>query len=854
MPHKPYRAFTKAVWLLCIVAAMVCPIPLLAQYIITTAGSGVIGNEGDGYPALEAAMDSITSIAFTGGNLFINDQYINSVRQVNSAGIISKFAGKGTPGYSGDSGPATEAQLRQNFSVAADNAGNLYIADLDNNVIRKVSPAGIITTIAGTGTAGFSGDGGPATAAQFDHPIGIAVDHSGNVFVGDALNRRIRKIFPSGIITTVAGNGALGSGGDGGLATIANLGTYTYGLATDDAGNLYICDGDNNRIRKVTPSGIITTVAGNGTFGFGGDGGPATSAALKKPTGVYVSHSGEIYIADCWNNRVRKVNAAGIITTIAGTGTPGFSGDNGLATSANVNYPISVCADADENIFIADSRNHRIRKIIKPLSFVNGRNQDIEVCESSTVSVNDALAILDFSTGTTDNWTLLAGPAHGYATVTYSAISTGGVITPSGLSYTPMAGFTGVDSFKVRVANSVDNDITTIHVKVNPLLASAGTVSGPGNVCVGSIITLSASIAGGTWSATNANVSIASAGPDCKVTGELSGVSDVQYTLTNGCGSLSTTSTVTIDPLPATGSLAGADKVCLGSTITMTASVAGGIWNSSYGKATVTAGAVTGVAPGNDIIRYTVFNSWCEATVTKVITVETFPGAKIIWGADNMCVGETITMTDSAANGIWNTASPLATTVTIMPPAPARCIVPALAAGSATITYSVTNSCGTATATHDIAIHPLPDAPSITEHLGLLSVPDLYQAYQWTKNGVIIQGATYDTFFAMAPALYAVSVANEYGCKSTSDPLSYSGCNPDDILLYPNPTTETVRVLWCQPVNVRILSIDGRVISVQKGTNEVSLEGLPTAIYMLDIFNNNNKPIKTIRITKLSGH
>lgn len=856
MLHKPYRAFTKAVSLLCIVVALVCPVSLFAQFIITVAGNGSTGSNGDGGPATSAEMDTITSISFASGNLYINDQILNTVREVNSDGIINTIAGSGAFGYFGDGGPAIAAKLRNNFSVAADNAGNLYISDLNNNVIRKVNTAGVITTFAGNGTPGYSGDAGPATAAQLQLPIGVAVDNAGNVYVGDALNRRIRKIYPSGIITTVAGNGTAEYSGDGGLATYAQIRTYTYQLATDDAGNLYICDAENNCIRKVTPSGIITTVAGVGGPGMGsfsGDGGPATSAHLNRPTGVYVSHAGEIYIADCWNNRVRKVNTAGIITTIAGTGAAGYGGDGVLATTTPLNLPIALCADADENIIIADARNHRVRKIVKPLSFIKGHYQNKEVCENATVSLNDALTVQDFSNGITDNWTLITPPVHGYAAVSYSSVSTGGIITPTGLTYSPVAGFNGEDSFTVKVANSTGNDITTIRVKVNPLLTTAGTISGPNEVCLSSAITLSASIPGGTWSSSNANVSVVAAGPECKVTGELIGTGDVVYTLTNGCGALSTANTVTVNPLPTPGTLTGADAVCLGSTITLTSSIPGGIWNSSNGRATVTAGAVMGVAPGNEIIRYTVFNAWCQSTVTKIITVETFPDAKTISGTGTMCIGETVTLTDSAVNGAWNSGSPLATAITITPPAPSRCIVTALDAGTAIISYSITNSCGTARATHAVLINTLPDEPKISEHLGLLSVPASYQSYQWTKNGVNIPNAIQDTFYAIEPALYAVTVSNEYGCKSSSSLLSYAGCNPDELLLYPNPSTATVRILWCQRVNVRLIGIDGRVISMQRDTNEVSLEGLPAAVYMLDIFNNNNKAIKTVRITKLSG-
>ncbi|GGG83925.1 hypothetical protein GCM10011585_29590 [Edaphobacter dinghuensis] len=254
---------------------------------------------------------------------------------------------------------ATAATLAAPAQIAYDAAGNLYIADLNDNIIRKVDLAGIVTTVAGTGEQGFSGDGGAATSAQLDSPAGVAVDAAGNIYIADTHNQRIRKVS-GGTITTIAGTGTAGFSGDSGAATSAML-SNPSALAVDSSGNLYIADTDNHRIRKIAGT-TITTVAGNGEQGFFGDGGAATSAAIDSPNGVAVDASGNLYIGDTHNQRIRKVSG-GTITTIAGNGTKTFSGDNGPAASATLARPRGLSIDAQGNIYVADSDNNRIRLI-----------------------------------------------------------------------------------------------------------------------------------------------------------------------------------------------------------------------------------------------------------------------------------------------------------------------------------------------------------------------------------------------------------------------------------------------------------------------------------------------------------
>ncbi len=330
--------------------------------INTIAGTGTADYTGDGGPATEAEFNFPWGLALNGGSLYLTDSANHAVRRINAAGNVSTVAGTGTNGFSGDGGPATEAELANIGAIAFDASGNMYIGDFGNNRIRKVDTSGTITTVAGTGTAGFSGDGGPATSAQLDQPRSLAFDGSGNMYIADSANNRVRRVSPGGTITTVAGTGTGGLSGDGGPATSAEL-NYPIGLAFDSAGSLYVADSANHRVRRVNSLGNISTFAGTGP-GSTGDGGPATEAELQGPYWVTVDNShNRVYISDYVDNRVRMVNGSGTIDTVAGTGAMAFSGDGGPAASAALNYPHGLAVDGSGNLEIADSGNQRIREV-----------------------------------------------------------------------------------------------------------------------------------------------------------------------------------------------------------------------------------------------------------------------------------------------------------------------------------------------------------------------------------------------------------------------------------------------------------------------------------------------------------
>jgi uncharacterized protein (TIGR03437 family) len=373
--------------------------PALAQgNIATIAGNGTAAFSGDGGQATAASLNHPRTLAIdSSGNLYISDVDNLRIRRVTPAGIISTVAGNGLPGSSGDGGLAVNASLSSMLGLALDNAGNLYIADSGNRRVRKVTSAGIISTIAGTGVQGFSGDGGPATSALLNTPASVLFS-GGNLYISDSSNQRIRRVSSDGTITTIAGNGVTGFSGDGGPATGAAL-AFPLGMAMDSLGNLYFADGNNNRVRRISPAGVITTVAGNGVGHFAGDQGAAISASLDVPEDVALDGAGNLFIADAGNNRVRKVDNSGIISTLAGVGDNGFSGDGGPASQAMLDFPWGLTTDATGSVYIADRVNNRVRVVSGSLtglpsladnSTVNSASLATTIAPGAIVSISGA--------------------------------------------------------------------------------------------------------------------------------------------------------------------------------------------------------------------------------------------------------------------------------------------------------------------------------------------------------------------------------------------------------------------------------------------------------------------------------
>ncbi len=429
---------------------------LTGGVISTVAGNGACCFSGDNGPASAAQLNYAAALAVDNstGDLYIGDSENFRVRKV-SGGTITTVAGTGASGYSGDGGPAVNAKLSLSYGVAVDNTGALYIADAANSRIRKVT-GGVIDTVAGTGTAGYSGDSIAASSAQLNVPYAVAVDGTGNLYIADTVNNRIRKVS-GGVISTIAGNGVTAFSGDGGQAAQAQLDSPSD-VAVDGAGNLYIADLANHRIRQVATSGVITTVAGNGACCYSGDSGLAIDAAIY-PVAIAADSSGSIYFAD-QTNRIRKVSG-GIVTTIAGNGQQGNSGDGGLSTAASLNNPQGVAVDTAGNVYIADAGNFSVRLLTVNPKTVTSVSPALAVAGSGNFTIQ--VTGSGFIAGDTVQWN------GAYLTTTFvnsgqlSAFVNSGLIAQLGTAAVTVNGVSNAVAFSILTTLTPSLSVTKTH-------------------------------------------------------------------------------------------------------------------------------------------------------------------------------------------------------------------------------------------------------------------------------------------------------------------------------------------------------------------------------------------------------
>lgn len=746
-------------YLILLAFALINPNNAKAQLINTIAGDGITPG-----PATDLSPATATGFGFPQAifvdknrNTFFIDQGDNRIYKVDRYGIVHIIANAaGTFGSTGDGGPATAAEIGFPSDLFVDTAGNIFFTESNFSTVRKIDKNGIVSTICGTsGFFGFGGDGGPATAATLSSPSGICGDRAGNIYIADNSDEIVRMINTSGIITTIVGTlGTPGFAGDGSPALTAQL-DNPQGISIDTFGKLYIADANNSRIRMVDGLGIITTIAGDGTFGFAGDGAPATAANLSFPTDVHSDQSGNnIYIADNNNFCVRKVNG-GIINTVAGTGTVfGFFGDGGLATSAQCSDVSSVCGMDDGSFYLSDPNNTRVRRVAPCLvpAAATPISSAPAVCIGATFTASDATGGGEWTSENTSVFTIdqtglvtgvglgaalisytvdgvcgaslatanvngrglaAAGTITGIATVcvsgttpltdvtgfgTWSSSNTNASVSSTGL-VTGLAGGTSIISYTVTNACGNNSAIRTVTVLAAP---TPGFITGAATVCEAGTATLTTSAGLGTW--TSGNTAIATITPGGGVvSGVAGGTATISYRVTNICGTTYTTTVITVNPLPTPGTLAGSTTICELFTTSLTPSIGGGAWSSgNTSVATVdVAGTVSGVVPGTATISYAVTNGCGTRYATIVVTVQTTPISSVIKGSNELCKTTTTTLSNGVIGGLWSSSDASIASVS------SGGVVTGNNGGTATITYSVINACGTVNATHMITVDTL---------------------------------------------------------------------------------------------------------------------------------------------------
>lgn len=691
---------------------------------------------------------------------------------ISKAQQIITIAGKGSSSYSGDGSIAASAELAQPVSVALDASGNIYIADQGNHRIRKVN-AGTkaISTVAGSSTAGFSGDGGAATAAQLYYPAGIAVDGSGNIYIADKGNHRIRKVTATtGNISTIAGTGSAGFGGDGGVATAAQL-NNPVGVAVDGSGNIYIADQYNQRIRMIAAAtGNISTIAGTGSYGYSGDGGAASSATFQNPASVELDGSGNIYVADMFNHVIRKINAStGNISTVAGTGTGGFSGDGSAATSANLNYPSDISFDDSGNLYIAVQFSHRIRKV-------------------SVVTGNISTIVATGTAGFGGDW----GPATD-AQINY----------PTGI-HSDAGG-------NLYIADRENHRIRFVcNYNVKP------TVTSPVNYCLGSSATSLSATGAITykWFTSATALTGSSTAP---IPGTGSAGSTYYYVAAvspYGCEGPRDSVKVTIDTLPPAPGVTSPVIYCIGATASpLSATGTGLLW---YASATGGSGSTTAPTPGTGSTGSTTYyvsqknsTTGCESPRSSItVTINDLPAAPTASATTlTYCQASSATALSASGTGLlWYTSATGGTGSSTAP-------VPSTASTGTYYYYvSQTNSCGESSRLMiTVIVNPKPAMPGVTSPVSYcqsatssaLSASGSSLKWYTTASG----GSGSAT--APAPSTSTTGTFYYYVSQTTS------GCESDRSVITvtinarPAAPTATSPVTYCVGTSAAVLSATG---------------------------------------------
>ena len=837
---------------------------LNAQNISTICGNGTNTSTGDGGLATAATTNFPTHMVVLGnGDKYIAEYAGNRIRKITAAtGIITTIVGTGTAGYTGDGGLATSAQINNVTGMQVDANQDIYFSQ--DNVIRKVTiSTGIITTIAGTGTSSFSGDGGAAISATFFSISSIDIDASGNIYLADRNNKRIRKIAAStNIVTTIAGTGVTGFSGDGGAATSATLDNI-FGIALDPSGNLYLSLFGGSRIRKITTStGIITTVAGTGTSSFSGDGGLATAATLNNPFGIDVNTSGDVFIADRSNLRIRKITVStGIITTVAGNGSS-FGGDGGLATAAGL-YSNGVCISGTD-IYIPDSFNQRIRQIIS--------------CPTITIS---PASLAGGTVGTAYSQTVTQ---TGLAGTPIWSVSVGTL--PAGVT---LAGATGIISGTPTAAGTANitvsvTDGTCTQTKTYSIVVACPTlvfgVTSATSATVGTAYSLNAGVTGNTQSVVYTVSSLPAGLSIASATGIISGTpttptASATYTVTATQGTCSLTRGYTfavVCPTTTVTPTLTAQSYVVGTTISSITLGASGVSGATYAYA-VTSGALpAGVTLSAGVISGTPTTATAATsfTITATASIGGCTGTAVynysvvcptlVFGVTS-ATGATVGTAYSLNAGVTGNTQSVVYTVSSLPAGLAIASTTGIISGTPTVptasaTYTVTATQGTCSLTQGytfavvcagITINPatLVNGTIGTAYTQTLTQIGLSGTPAWSVSvgtlpaGITLASATgviSGTPTTTGTTNFTISLTNGAGCTQTK---TYSIVVVCPTLVFGVTTASGATVAAAYSLNAGVTGNTGTIVysvlptlpaglSINTATGVIS--GTPTAV------------------------
>lgn len=921
---KNFNSVKTKYFLISLIALLAFIPSSFAQNINTIAGTGSIGFSGDGSAATSALFNGPQDVSLdTFGNVYIADAANQRIRKITAAtGIITTIAGTGSIGYSGDGGAASSATFNSPIGIDVDAAGNVYIADVGNHCIRKITAAtGFISTVAGIGSGGFSGDGGAATAARLQSPYDVTVDASGNLFIADVSNNCIRKVTAStGVISTVAGTTSPGFSGDGAAATLAKL-YQPFSVAIDASNNLYIADAVNNRIRKVTAStGVISTIAGIGTGGFSGDGGAATSAQLNKPYSIDVDNSGNVYFSDFNNQRIRKITTStGLISTIAGTGSFGFSGDGGLAIFAQLANPKGIYVDKVNNVFIADDQNSRVRFICNAATIPAAPlvSSPLTLCTSSSPAPLTAI-------GTTLKWYTTAIGGTGSTTApTPSVASTGSttyyVTQSSACGESPRAAIVVNVVLAPTAPTAKDSLVYCSGVTALPLTASGSATlfwynSASGGTGSTTAPTPSTALVGTTiYYVSQGTAGCESSRLPIKVivnpTPVAPSVSDIRYCLGASAMPLSATGTnlkwytvatggtaTTTAPTPSTaidGSVlyfvsqsnsfaceSGRASINVSTNtkpkVTITASTAPKFFVCKGSKLTLESialpyginyqwqfagadilGAIADTFNATDagIYRVIVSNAPnCNDTASVLVDIDSsFTKTSINPINVNICDGVNIKLFSTSSLGAGYKYQWLKDGLALSDTNSS--IVVSL---KGVYELKVTNPLGCVVTSNSSTVNtfsPIPQ-PIISQLGGILSVAPIYASYQWYRNGKVIVGASSSAFTMSFDGDYSVAVTDVNGCENESDifkvqNLSLAESSPArGYSIYPNPSVDFIHVQSPKQVVLKLSDLVGKTIYESEDKHSIDISALAAGLYFLQIAEPSGKILGIEKITK----